>query len=67
MKYVIAHFSYKVKSFILFCNLLALTFFKSFFFSAKGVSLPKELDVFLKGRRLFLKGRRLLKKTRSCF
>ena len=53
MKYVIAHFSYKVKSFILFCNLLALTFFKSFFFSAKGVSLPKELDVFLKGRRLF--------------
>ena len=48
MKCIIAHFSYKVKSFILFCNLLALTFFKSFFFSMKGLSLSEDLGVFLK-------------------
>ena len=39
MKSAIAHFSYKVKRFILFCNLLAYTFLKSFFFSPKGLSL----------------------------
>ena len=48
MKCIIAYFSYKVKSFILFCNLFALTFFKSFFFSMKGLSLSEDLGVFLK-------------------
>ena len=46
MKRASAHFSHKVSSFILFCNLFVLTFFKSFFFSPKDVSLPEDLDVF---------------------
>ena len=54
MKYVIAHFSHKVKSFILFCNLFALTFFKSFFFSTKEVSLSGEFDVLFKGKGHFM-------------
>ena len=48
MKYIVTHFSYKVKSFILFCNLFVLTFLKSFFFSMKGLSLSEDLGVFLK-------------------
>ena len=46
MKRASAHFSHKVSSFILFCNLFVLTFLKSFFFSPKDVSLPEDLDVF---------------------
>ena len=35
MKWVFTQFSYKVSGFILFCNLLAYTFLKSFFFSSE--------------------------------
>lgn len=47
MKRASAHFSHKVSSFILFCNLYALTFLKSFFFSSKDVSLSKRKCVFM--------------------
>ena len=64
MKYVIAHFSYKVKSFILFCNLFALTFFKSFFFWWKDLSLPPETSRRFVGKMkaFFKKFLRFLKK-----
>ncbi len=46
MKYAVTHFSYKVSRFILFCNLLSLTFLKSFFFSMKDVSLHTDNQLF---------------------
>ena len=47
MKYVIAHFSYKVKSFILFCNLFALTFLKTFLFSMKRAIFAERKRYFM--------------------
>ena len=47
MKYVIAHFSHKVKSFILFCNLFALTFLKTFLFSMKRAIFAERKRYFM--------------------
>ena len=44
----LTQFSYKVNGFILFCNLLAYTFLKTFFFSPKDVSLSEEISVLWK-------------------
>ena len=47
MKSAIAHFSYKVKRFILFCNLLALTFLKTFLFSMKRAIFAERKRYFM--------------------
>ena len=47
MKSAIAHFSYIVKRFILFCNLFALTFLKTFLFSMKRAIFAERKRYFM--------------------
>ena len=55
MKWVFTQFSYKVNGFILFCNLLAYTFLKSFFFSSERlIFVVKKVVVFYKKNKVMM-------------